>query len=185
MFQPGTASAFPDSVVISTDDPARPSFAVHLSGSGASITETAVRGVMYAVKFATPSGQVNTIDVQSGAAAAGAKSRTGQGGRPCDPAGDGCDVRQRHLADVYCPVPDRSCKRRCGPLQETSRRQHDSSDIRQRRHALWWHVDRPTAHIRSRCAHTARRGLQAESILLLRALSHHGRTLGLGPRHSR
>jgi hypothetical protein len=59
-------------VVISTDDPARPSFAVSLSGSGAAITETAVRGVMYAVKFATPSGQVNTIDVQTGAATAGA-----------------------------------------------------------------------------------------------------------------
>ena len=71
-FQPGSVGAFPDSVVIFTDDPARPSFAVPLSGSGAAITATAVSGVMYAVKFATPSGQVNTIDVLTGAAADGA-----------------------------------------------------------------------------------------------------------------
>ena len=55
-FEPGSVGAFPDSVVISTDDPARPSFAVSLSGSGAAITETAVRGVMYSVTIRHPVG---------------------------------------------------------------------------------------------------------------------------------
>jgi hypothetical protein len=71
-FLPGSVGAFPDSLVILTDDPARPSFAVQLSGSGAEITATAVRGVMYSVKYRAPSGQVTTLDTQTGAASPGA-----------------------------------------------------------------------------------------------------------------
>jgi sugar lactone lactonase YvrE len=67
-FRPDVVGQFPDSLVVATDDPARASFTVPLSGSGATITATAEPGVMYTVKLGTPSGQVNTLDTQTGAA---------------------------------------------------------------------------------------------------------------------
>jgi hypothetical protein len=67
-FRPTVAGTVTDSLIITSDDAARPVTTIALSGKATTIHAVAQPGVMYAISAGVPFGKVNSLNTQSGTA---------------------------------------------------------------------------------------------------------------------